>query len=70
MTKLNRGPDKYARPDLRHRVKELRKRRPDRNSDRALLAGWIDDAKYLLTEMTEALDRLDDAEALLEGRDP
>ncbi len=72
MTTLHRGPDKYARPDLRVRIKRIANSLP-MMTERQSMEKWraaAMAASELLEDLRPALDRLDDAEALLEGRDP
>lgn len=65
--RLHRGPDKYARRDLRDRIRKLRKWRPIEYQDGSQLHWLRAQVNGLLPDLVEALDRLDDAEALLDG---
>jgi hypothetical protein len=76
LDKLHRGPDRYARRDLRTKARIVRTFAPD-DLELALgappelvgeHANWRDVAVEVADALTEALDRLDDAEALIEER--
>jgi len=72
LDQLHRGPDRYARPELRAKVRELRFGPATIEMLRVLHpdAYWRDLALAIAEGLVEALDRLDDAERLLEEREP
>ncbi len=61
------GPDRYARDGMRARLASLQARRVGECDVMGLVA-WHDAADVLLGDLVEALDRLDQVEALHEGR--
>lgn len=64
---LYRGPDKYARPDLRAAARRVRRNAPE---SAGAYAGWadrVDDVLTIADGVAEACDRLDDAEAVIES---
>ena len=77
LDRLHRGPDRYDRPDLRQKASEVIEFAPD---DLELAIGspapevvgehayWRDAAVDVAKALADALDRLDDAERLLEER--
>lgn len=74
--RLHRGPDRYARPDLRLKARRVRRLSPDDVELATVLeapelvgeyAFWRDTALEVADGLADALDRLDDVETLLEA---